>query len=125
MAKNNIEFQIFLREPKYPIIVISEDKLMSAYNINELAKCCLNAKKSEKEKLINAIDAAGKEFWYSQENHVISPGFTMKKWTKKNIILLHNNMATEDNKYSEKSLSSKRLEKIIADICDLNKQQKA
>jgi len=119
---HDINFQILIRKPKYPLIIISLDNLYSAYNIRELAKYCGESALIEGEACIKAIDSSGEEFWYSPEKYVITPGFFCKKWTKKKIVELYNGRLNKDEKekqYSTKSLSAKRLEKIILDICNL------
>jgi hypothetical protein len=122
MSQTQIEFKILFRKPIYPLIVISKDKLMAAFNIKELSKCCIFANPEKEGGVIKSIDSTGEEFWYTPENYAISPGFAFKRWTKKQIIELYNsNSLNEDTKYSEKSLSSKRLERIVSDICDLLK----
>ena len=122
MAKEKQEFTILFRKPIYPLIVISHDDiLMSAFNIQELAACCLAAIPSKEGGVIKAIDSAGEEFWYSPENCAIAPGFAFKKWTKKKIIDLYNSssLVMEETTYSNKSMSNKRLSVIISDICKL------
>ena len=122
MAKERQEFAILFRRPIYPLIVISHDGiLMSAFNIKELAVCCFAAIPSKEGSVIKAIDSTGEEFWYSPENCTIAPGFAFKKWTKKKIIDLYNNssLVMEDALYPDKSLSNKRLNAIILDICNL------
>jgi len=118
------EFHILIGKPKYPLIVISKDNLCSAFNIKELAKCCLNSKLLENENYIKAIDSTGEEFWYSPEHYTITPGFFSKRWTKTRIIEIYNensNSKNSKNIYTTKSLSSKRLEIIVSDICNLLK----
>jgi len=54
------------------------------------------------------------------DKYTLSPGFVTKKWTKKNLIEIFNNSSNArelNQKYSMKSLSSKKLEKVIEDIC--------
>lgn len=66
------------------------------------------------------VDSTGSEFWYFPEQYILSPGFVTKKWTKKKLIETFNNSsnAKELNKeYSMKSLSSKKLQEVIGDIC--------
>ena len=78
----------------------------------------------ENKNYIQVVDSTGSEFWYSPENYVLSPGFAFKKWTKKKIIETFNSYEnTKDTmqQYSMKSLSSKRLEKVIRDICEILK----
>jgi hypothetical protein len=40
MTKEHINFKIFLRAAKYPVIVVSENELYSTYNIKQLAEKC-------------------------------------------------------------------------------------
>ena len=123
MSKDRREFNILFRKPIYPLIVISADELMAAYNIKELAVCCVTASPTDEGGVVKAIDSTGEEFWYSPENLAIAPGFAFKRWTKKKIIELYNdsNSAKNDTHYSLKSLSNKRLTRIISDICVLLK----
>lgn len=122
MPNDQIKFNILFRKPKYPLIVISADELRAAYSINELAICCITASPTEESGIIKAIDSTGEEFWYSPENYAISPGFAFRRWTKKKIIETFNNSTNAkhlNKEYSIKSLSNKRLNKIIADICEI------
>jgi hypothetical protein len=119
---DQIEFNIILRKPIYPVIIISAEKLYSAFNIKQLAKCCISSVPIEEKTIIPVIDSTGEEFWYSPEKYVLSPGFSFKRWTKKKLIESFNCSSNAQNslqKYSVKSLSSKRLEKIVSDICEL------
>jgi hypothetical protein len=123
MPEEQRQFNILFRKPKYPMIVLSKDNLMTAFNIKELAICCITAKPEKEGGVVKSIDSTGEEFWYSPENSTIAPGFAFKRWTKKQIIELYNNSKSASNnaKYSFKSLSNKRLTHIISDICDLLK----
>ena len=120
----DIDFHILIRKPKYPLIIISSRSLYPAFDIQELAQNCVKSTPSDGETLIKAIDSSGEEFWYTPGKYVIAPGFSFKKWTKKQIVELYNKRLTgnqEEHQYSTKSLSAKRLEKIVADICILLK----
>ncbi len=124
MGQDQVEFRILFRKPVYPVIVISKNRLMVASNLKSLAKSCLTANSRKGEKIIRAIDSSAEEFWYSSDNFAFAPGFAFKRWTKKKIIELYNDSsnAKELNKtYPLKSLSNKRLSRIIADICELLK----
>jgi hypothetical protein len=126
MGQDQVEFRILFRKPVYPVIVISEDRLMVASNLNKLAKNCLTARMRKGEKVIKAIDSSAEEFWYSPDNFVFAPGFAFKRWTKKQIIELYNDCSNAkelDKKYPLKSISNKRLSRIIADICEILKSQ--
>lgn len=122
MPREQIQFDVLFRNPEYPVIVISDNKLSSAFNIKKLAESCISSKLPAGETVIKVIDSTGEEFWYSPEHYAIAPGFAFKKWTKKQNVELYNksSIATVSNKkYSLKSLSNKRLSRIIEDICDL------
>lgn len=119
---SQIKFNIILIKPKYPVIVVSNDRLYSAFNIKQLAKSCISSILIENETIIQVVDSTGEEFWYSPKQYVLSPGFSFKKWTKNRIIEVFNSSKNAKDlmqEYSIKSLSSKRLEKIIRDICEM------
>jgi hypothetical protein len=119
---DEIEFNIAFRKPKYPVIVISADCLYSAFNINQLAKSCISSIPIDNKNYIQVIDSTGEEFWFSPENNILSPGFAFKKWTKKRIIETFNNspnVRISLQEYPIKSLSSKRLDRIIRDISEI------
>jgi len=119
---NKIEFAVIFRSPKYPLFVVDKDRLLSAFNIDELADCCISSTPLEGRKIVQVIDSTGEEFWYTPDNYALSPGFSFKKWTKKRIIETYNdsiNAQLSEQPYSLKSISSKKIEKIIHDICIL------
>ncbi|OAI15630.1 hypothetical protein A1359_09485 [Methylomonas lenta] len=121
---DQIEFNIIMRKPKYPVIVLSAECLYSAFNIKQLAKSCISSTPIEGKSIIQVIDSTGDEFWYSPEQYVLSPGFAFKKWTKMQLIEMFNsssNAKSQAQEYSTKSLSSKRLGKIVSDIYELLK----
>jgi len=116
------EFKIIFRKPKYPVIVISAERLYSAYIIKKLATYCISAIPVDDRKIIPVVDSTGEEFWYSPEHHALSPGFSFKKWTKKRLIETYNsssNAEDSEREYSMKSLSAKRFDKIFRDICEM------
>ncbi|MFP4548767.1 MAG: hypothetical protein ACLFQM_11605 [Fidelibacterota bacterium] len=119
---NEIVFNIAWRKPKYPVIIISNDGLYAAFNINQLAKNCVASIPIDKKNYIQVIDSTGEEFWYSPGNCILSPGFSFKRWTKKKIIETFNrsqNAESKNQQYSMKSISAKRLDRIIRDICEM------
>ena len=122
MNNNQINFKVLLRSPKYPVIVIEDNDIWTASGIEELGMICVTSKPVEDEDSIKVIDCTGEEFWYLPDQYVLVPGFFTKKWTKKQIIELYNNSesARERNiRYPLKSLSSKRISKIVTDICEI------
>jgi len=123
-SKEQINFKVLLRSPKYPAIVISEDDLFSAYNIKQLGTLCVFSETFDEDDKIRVIDSSGCEFVYFQEHKAIMPGVLNKKWTKKQIIELFNNSMNANEtkiKYPLKSLSNKKLSRIIGEICELLK----
>ena len=123
-SKEQINFKVLLRSPKYPAIVISEDGLFSAYNIKQLGTLCVLSETFDEDDKIRVIDSSGCEFVYFQEHKAIMPGVLNKKWTKKQIIELFNNSMNANEtkiKYPLKSLSNKKLSRIIGEICELLK----
>ena len=121
----DVDFQILIRKPKYPLIVISSNNLYSAFDIHELSQKCVKSTLSNEDTCIKAIDSSGEAFWYTPEKYVISPGFFCKKWTKKQIVELYNKSLNENQREhhcSTKSLSAKRLQKIVSDICNSLKE---
>ena len=122
MGKEQINFRILFRSPKYPVIIISSDDLSSASNIEKLGTLCVLSEPSEDDDNVRVIDSTGEEFWYLPEHFVLSPGFFPKKWTKKQVIDLFNSSVNAKEKniqYPLKSLSNTRLSKIIVDICEI------
>jgi len=92
--------------------------------MKQVAKSCVFSTPVEGKEYIQVIDFTGEEFWYEPEQSVLSPGFLFKKWTKKQLIEMFNgssNAKSSMQEYSMKSLSSKRLERIVGDICELLK----
>ena len=76
----------------------------------------------ENKNYIQVIDSTGEEFWYSPDQFVLTPGFAFKRWTKKRIVETFNsskNAVELMQEYSMKSLSNKRLDKIVRDIREL------
>lgn len=119
---DGIKFNIAFRRPKYPVIVVSADCLYSAFNIDQLARSCISSIPIDNKSYIQVIDSTGEEFWYSTEKFILSPGFAFKKWTKKRIVEIFNSSPTFKSSLQEypiKSLSSKRLDRIIRDICEI------
>ena len=122
MATEQINFKVLLRSPKYPVIVIADDGLYSAFDIEELGAWCVFSEPFDDDDELKVVDSSGAEFIYFSEHTSLMPGILNKRWTKKQIIELYNTSvnAEETNiKYPLKSLSSKKLSRIIGEICDL------
>ena len=126
MSKEQINFKVLLRSPKYPVIVIGDDVLSSAYNIKQLGTLCILYKPFDDDEP-KVIDSTGAEFKYFPEHTTLMPGILNKRWTKKQIIELYNTSvnAEETNiTYPLKSISNKKLSRIIGEICDLLRSER-
>ncbi len=122
MSKEDIKFRILFRLPEYPVIIITEEGLYSAYNIKQLGSLCVISEPINDSFDVIVIDSSGAEFKYFAEQTTLMPGILNKRWTKKQIIELYNTSAEETNiKYPMKSISSKKFSRIIGEICDLLK----
>jgi hypothetical protein len=123
-----VEFRIMFRRPEYPVLIVSADKLYSAFNLKQLAEICVSLTQFGTENKLQVVDSNGSEFWYLAEEYILSPGFVTKKWTKKKLIETFNNSSNArelNQEYSMKSLSNKKLEKVLEDICGiLNSENK-
>jgi hypothetical protein len=78
----------------------------------------------DRDRSYDLVDFTGEGWSLYVPNMVISPLTLKKRWTKREIIKLFNereNMElAEGKKYSEKSLSAKRLYKIILDLVEIS-----
>jgi len=77
----------------------------------------------DKSKQYDVINSTGEGWLLMAEAMVLSPvNFLKRKWTKLEIVRLYNNRTHKpdpnEKPYSEKSLSTKRLEEIIRDLVD-------
>jgi len=70
----------------------------------------------------DVVDVTGEGWSFSAKHMVISPLTIKKRWFKKDVIVTYNNrknVSNQEKKYSDKSLSSKRFERIFCEIVDL------
>ena len=113
------EFGVLFREPKFPVIGYADDVLFSAAEIRELASILVGLEPSSGKDDARVVDATGEEFWYLREKCVLAPGFTSRRWTKRQINDLYNGHVGSDRIYEARSLSSKRLSEIVSEISNL------
>lgn len=122
MKKDELYFRVFLRGPQYPVIVISDDDIYPAFNINDLGNACYLLSPPDSSNSIKVIDCTGEEFLYLSDRITLMPGIGRKKWTKKKFIDLFNQCNTAQKAeihYSPKSLSNKRVANIVNEICSI------
>ncbi|EMI52469.1 hypothetical protein [Rhodopirellula sallentina] len=112
----------FFRKPKYPVIVDIEGVLVAAKSVRLLYTKLLRLDLVEKQSY-EAIEKTG-EPWtliVMQRKAVLSPINFKKQPTKLELIRRFNNRKNkpaDDVDYSEKSVSSKKRERIITEIAD-------
>jgi hypothetical protein len=112
----------FFRRPKYPVIVDIEGALVAAKSARQLYKRLSQLGIVEGESY-NALDASGEgwTFLLLDGNGVLSPINFEKQRTKLELIRWFNNRKNKpagELEYPEKSLSSKRRDRIIVEISD-------
>lgn len=116
------ELSHLFRNPSYPVIVEIDGNLVAAKSIRKLCEQLLRFDLVER-KSYNAIDTTG-EAWtliVMEGKAVLSPIAFPKQRTKLELIRWFNdrkNKPADEIEYSEKSLSSKRLDRIVAELAD-------
>ena len=124
---SEIVFSILLRRPIFPVIVVSADRLYSAFTVKQLAGICACSVPIGDTKVVQVVDSTGEEFLYYPEKCSMIPAFYAKRWTKKRLIEAFNSSTKAEcleQEYSMKSLPNKRLDKVVSDICVLLRPQK-
>jgi hypothetical protein len=109
------------RKPKYPVICDIDGYVIAAKSEKTLVKYLLEVELDLK-RTYNLVDSTAEGWVFSPEHMFVSPLTFKKKWSKKDVISIFNNRinsSSEEVQYSEKSLSSKRFEKVFGDIVDL------
>jgi len=109
------------RKPKYPVICNIDGYVIAAKSEKSLVKY-LSEVELDLKRTYNLVDSTAEDWVFSPEHMFVSPLTFKKKWSKKDVISIFNNRinsSSEEVQYSEKSLSSKRFEKVFGDIVDL------
>lgn len=109
------------RLPKFPVICNFEGILIGAKSSNSL-ESQIDALDISYGKNYPLADASGEGWTLATEYMVVSPLVAKKRWTKREIVLMFNtseNAQQSGMTYSDKSLSSKRLDRIVDEIVEL------
>ncbi len=117
-----MELHVIFRMPKFPVTIVRGDALFCAESPESLLEIIATEIQDVEDQEITIFDATGEEFRYHDESKSIMPTLFRKQWTKKRIIELYNRSANakmSGSHYSEKSLSAKKYERVINDICQL------
>jgi len=59
MKEQEVEFKVLFRSPKYPVIIISQDKLLTSYDIDTLAIALLSVPPPCEKDYVKVIDFTG------------------------------------------------------------------
>ncbi len=109
------------RRPVYPLLVDVDGHLVAAVSESLLAQR-LPGLELREDASYDVIDSSGEAWAFNAEHKVLSPLTLKKKWTKLEVIRLYNerkNNKKGEQPYPERSLSSKRFDRILADIVQL------
>jgi len=110
-----------LRRPQFPFIIQIGDRLVAAKSAGKLDEELQRLGPVEND-FHDAVDNSGEGWCLSTEHWVISPIWMRKKWTKAELIRAYNTSRCAEvtgKIYPEKSLSSKRFDRIHAEIAEL------
>lgn len=121
MKELNMALNYFFRKPVYPVICDLGGHVVAAKSEKSFVKQ-LGAIELEPEKQYDLVDSTGEGWVFLPRKMFLSPLTFRKRWTKKEVISLYNNrknISGTDVGYSEKSLSSKKFERIFGEIVDL------
>jgi hypothetical protein len=125
--EENMEIDYFLRKPIFPLICDIEGNLLVAKSKSELIRK-ISKFELDNESKYDIIDITGEGWKLDCHLKVISP-FTFpvskKRWSKRRLIDLYNTSHNSDIKYSTKSLSTKRYEKVFMDLVELISKRKS
>ena len=111
---------VLFRPPRFPVIVFGPARVGAARSLAGLAKVMAALPPSCHGTDVRIVDPTGEEFWFDAEHSVLSPGFTIRRWTKKRIIDAYN-ARPEGRRLPCRatSLSSRKLGDMVAEICEL------
>jgi len=114
-----MQIGVLFRRPAFPVIGLADGRLFTARDLRTLGLTLAGVERPGPEGCVSMVDSTGEEFWYYADRRVLAPGFHWKRWTKRQIIDLYNAHVDADRRYSARSLSSKRVSRIVGDISDL------
>ena len=112
---------VLFRKPVFPVISDLNGHLITARTEKELEHHA-SRWKGKKDQTCRLVDLTGEDWLFYPSYPALSPLTGRNRWRKKDIIELFNNSSlAKDAKltYSTKSMSAKRLDRIINDIVEL------
>ena len=120
MGDDRRDFGVLFRPPRFPVIVFAPTGVGPARSLAGLARVLATLPPSRPGADIRIVDTTGEEFWFDAINSVLAPGFTIRRWTKRQIIDAYNN-SPEGRRLPCRatSLSSRKLGDVVTEICEL------
>ena len=116
-----MELNYLFRKPSFPVLMNINGYFIGAKTPFKLIRK-LSEIELEHDGVYDVVDIKGFSWSLYVETMTISPLTLRNRWTKLEIIKLFNERKNTSNgiKYSEKSLSSKKLDRIITDLAELS-----
>lgn len=118
-----MQLRFIFREPVFPMVANINGHFIGAATPADLL-VALSRINLAKDKLYDMVDGTGEGWSLYVPKMIISPLSVKKRWTKREVIKLFNERKNTETgggrNYSEKSLSAKRLDKIISDLAKLS-----
>ncbi len=108
------EIAVMFRRPRFPVIVLSLKGLASALDRRQLFRILNAIQSSDSFPDAKIIEITGSEFWFDASKRYLAPGFSGRRWTKKQLIDIYND--TRRKQYAPRSLQNYKLDRIITDI---------
>ena len=120
MSDSKRTLGVLFRAPRFPVVVFAPARVGAAKSLAGLAKVLAALPPSAPVSDIKFVDPTGEEFWFDAEHSVLSPGFTIRRWTKKQIIDAYN-ARPEGRRLPCRatSLSSRKLGDVVTEVCEL------
>jgi hypothetical protein len=105
------------------VIVFGPTGVDAARSLAGLAKVLATLPPSPSGRDVKIVDRTGEEFWFDADNSVLAPGFTIRRWTKKQIIDAYNTRPEGLRlPCPATSLSSRKLADVVMEVCGLISQ---
>ena len=110
------------RKARYPLLIETDGGVKGAINGAQLSRVIKKARL--KKDSYQVIDSTGEGWIYYTEMDVVSPLVVDKQWSKNRIIEFYNSykQSMKEPTFVGRSLSNKRLEKVIGEIIEFDNQ---
>jgi len=113
--------QCLFREPKFPLVCDADGFLVAATSLRDFS-AQVAVLDLPPDANLPVVDASAEGWVFNTQYQLLSPLTLKKRWTKKEVIALFNGSSAArklGGKYSERSLSAKRFDRILSEIVKL------